>query len=258
MATKKEKLLVIIPHLKEEAQGMELRLAVSGWRQFYKGKMHIVIVGEDVSSLSSDPFFTGKDITLLDKERVPAKEGSYRSHLDYVPCFREVRKLFPKSKRFVFVADDCFAIRTFSDADLEKLYVNSVSFKGDASSLNGWQRDKARTRAVLDREGLPHRDFTTHLPYLFEWDKWEAIVQKYGMDSQSLVIEDMYFNTYFPEAEAELLNHNSDSVRCWMSHEGVPREDVYKALYGAKKWVCCSVNGYNYIVEDILKKYYGI
>lgn len=256
--TPKEELLVVIPYLMEGAQGSELKLAVKGWRRYYQGPMHIVVVGEGVSSLAADTFFTGKDITLLDKERVPDVSGYYRSHLDYVSCFRAVRELYPESKQFVMVADDCFAIKPFDMSDLQRLCINAESFDGDAESRNGWLRDKARTRALLDQEGLPHRNFTTHLPYLFEWDKWEAVVTKYGMDKQSYVIEDVYYNTYFPEAEAVLLDHGTDALRCWMSHGAIPPEDVYKAINGRKKWVCCSVAAYTYIVEDILTRFYGL
>lgn len=257
MATRKrEPLLVIIPYLMKEAQGDELKLAVAGWLQNYRGRVHIVIVGEGVSCLSEEPLLKRRSITLVESERVPEKEGCYRSHLDYVSCFRKVRRLFPDSTRFVLVADDCFCIRPFGMKDLQRLFIVADSFTGNINSENGWLRDKARTRALLDRESLPHRDFTTHLPYLFEWDKWEAIVDKYGMDDQSYVIEDLYYNTYFSDSDAELLCHESDEVRCWMGNGRVPPEDVYRAINGRKIWVCCSVNGYSYIVEDILKKHY--
>ena len=251
-----EPLLVIIPYLPGEAQGEELRLAVAGWEKHCKSPFRIVIVGEGLQPVSE--LFAGSEMVhIVESPRVAGKDGNYRPHLDYVSCLKKVRSLYPESREFVMVADDCFAVNDFTVDDLRKLYVHPAEFLGSNDAYNGWQRDARKTRLTLDANGLPHRNFTTHLPMLFEWDKWESIVKEYDMENESYVIEALYYNTYFPDTEAIVLDHDTDAIRCWMGNSSVPPHDVRLAL-DRKKWVCCSVGGYSYIVEDLLKKHYGL
>ena len=250
-------ILVVIPFLPSEMQGCQIQLAVAGWRQHFKEKFHIVIVGEGLSCLD-DHFGSSEDVTLLESERVAEKAGNYRSHLDYVKCFRAVRERFTEQDGFIFVADDCFAVNDFTLDDVKRLKIHSDDFNGDVNNpYNGWQRDAGKTRALLDREHLPHRNFTTHLPMWFDWDKWEEIVSRYDMDNESYVIEALYYNTYHGHDEAVLLNHSTDNIRCWMGNGNISPHDVFLALSN-KIWVCCSVNGYSYIVEDLLKKHLNL
>lgn len=251
-----DKTLVIIPFLPSEMQGCQIQLAIAGWGLHCQSPFHIVIVGEGLQAL--DEAFAGVDyVSLLESKRVAAKAGEYRSHLDYVKCFRAVHRAFPEySDGFIFVADDCFPVNDFTIDDVKRLMIQSDDFNGDINNpYNGWVRDAGKTRQLLDREGLPHRNFTTHLPMWFEWKKWEAIVRKYDMAHTSYVIEAIYYNTYFPDAEAEFLSHSHDKVRCWMSNGLVPPIDAHRA-FSTKKFICCSVSGYSYIIEDMLKKHY--
>ena len=249
-------LLVVIPYLPAGAQGDELELAIAGWREHCKSPYRIVVIGEGLQALEER--YAGSDVVrIVESERVPEKPGNYRPHLDYVRCLRKVRALYPDSREFVLSADDCFAVSDFTAADIRRLYVHPVEFIGEDNPYNGWLRDALKTRRLLDAKGLPHRNFTTHLPMPMEWDKWETIVKEYDMDNESYVIEALYYNTYFPESEAETLCHDTDTIRCWMGNGSVPPHDVRLAI-GRKIWVCCAVNGYSYIVEDLLKNHYGL
>ena len=251
-----EPMLVIIPYLPSEAQGQELLLAITGWERYCKFPHHIVVVGEGLQAVS-DRFGLDGRVQLVESPRVAEKAGNYRSHLDYVSCLRKVRSLFPESKEYIFVADDCFPVNDFTLDDVRALYEHPVEFVGEDNPYNGWRRDALKTRRKLDEMGLPHRNFTTHLPQLFEWDKWEAIVKQYDMDNESYVIEALYYNTYFADQQTQMLCHDTDAIRCWMGSSSVPAHDARLAL-DRKKWICCSVDGYSYIIEDLLKAHYGL
>lgn len=251
-----EPVLIIIPYLPSGAQGDELNLAITGWRLYCRFPFHIAVVGEGLQALR-ERYANSDIVTIVESKRVAEKAGNYRPHLDYVSCFRKVHDLFPESKEFVFVADDCFAVNDFTYDDIKALKVHDTEFLGSDDKYNGWRRDVLKTRLMLESKGLPRRNFTTHLPMLFEWDKWEAIVKEYDMENESYVIEALYYNTYNRDDEAILLCHDTDSIRCWMGSSSVPPHDARIAL-ATKKWICCAVNGYSYIIEDLLKEHYQL
>ena len=137
--------LVVITYLPSAAQGRELEYAIAGWRMHFKEpSFRIVVVGEHLSPLPGD------DLTFIESPRVPATEGNYRAHCDYVSCLRKVRKAFPEQEGFILVADDCYAMNDFTLEDVKVrkiLETDLTTFKKDSS--NAWRRDKARTRDLL-------------------------------------------------------------------------------------------------------------
>ena len=130
----KEKILVVITYLAKEAQGRELEFAIAGWRKHFKEDYLIVLTGEDL------PHFEGDDISYVESPRVPDSEGNYRAHLDYVSCLRKVRKAFPKQDGFILVADDCYAVRDFTLADVKSLKFLPGGVDFDPLSPNPWRR----------------------------------------------------------------------------------------------------------------------
>ena len=79
-----KKILVVITYLAKEAQGRELEYAIEGWRRHFKEDYLIVLTGEGL------PHFEGEDIAYVESKRVPASDGNYRAHIDYVSCLRKV------------------------------------------------------------------------------------------------------------------------------------------------------------------------
>ena len=134
------------------AQGREIEFAVKGWHRHFKEEHRIVIVGGGL------PDFRGYGVTTVESPRVPERPGQYHQHLDYVPCFRAVRRAFPDSEGFIFVADDCYAVNDFDIHDVRFLKMLAPDFNFDQNSPNGWRRDKMKTKALLIRTVYPTID----------------------------------------------------------------------------------------------------
>ena len=247
-----DKILVVIPYCSQGAQGRELEYAVAGWRRHFKENYLIVLAGEDHPITS-----TGNDIICIKSERVPPKEGQYRQHLDYVSCFKKVRKAFPKSKGFVFVADDCYAVNDFDMADIMCLKQKDNDISASSMSPNGWQRDKAKTKDALAKKGLPTRNFTTHLPQWFEWDKLEALWEEYDMENESYVMEDLYYNTYYPTRVPLQLHIDFDNFKCGV-YRSNPRMHYIENAFNNKIWIQNSVEGWIPALDKALANYYGL
>lgn len=249
---KDDRVLVVIPYCSQGAQGRELEFAVAGWRKHFKENYLIVLAGEDHPITK-----TGDDIVCIESERVPEKAGQYRQHLDYVSCLRKVRAAFPDSKGFIMVADDCYAVNDFDLIDVKFLKQRDDDMGGDLLSSNMWQRDKAKTKALLIKEGYPTRNFTTHLPQYYEWDKLSALWDKYDMDNQSYLMEDLYYNIYFPTRIPLQLHIDHDNLKCGV-YRSNPRLNYIDRAFKKQIWITNSPVGWIPALVERLQNYYGI
>lgn len=258
---KDDRILVVIPWLRGPMQGRELEYAVAGWEMHFKERHTIVVTGAD------DPRMDG--VVWVNSPRVAPKEGQYRQHLDYVSCFRKVRAAYPDSRGFIFVADDCYAINNFDIIDVMQILSNGETINCNANDPNAWKRDKAKGAAVLEAEGYATRNYTTHLPQWYDWDKLAALWDKYDMDNESYLMEDLYFNIYYSRHRPESVTDiNADRIKC-----GVHRRDLdnarggntktglqylKEAEEGGKIWITNSPDGWSDHLDNFLAKHYGI
>lgn len=243
--------LVVIPYLPSAAQGREIEYAIAGWRKHFKEEYIIVLVGEGLPELDAE------DVYCLESKRVPASEGQYRQHLDYVKCFRAVRDAFPDSDGFIMVADDCYAVNDFDISDVKFLKMLEPDFNFKPDSANAWRRDKMKTKKVLVEAGLPTRNFTTHLPYWFDWDKWEELVEKYDMARNSYVIEDLYYNTFYEDRVPYQLNLETDNLKIGVYETSQKCSEDLRKYAPGKIWITNSPKGWCSDLEVLLQLHYG-
>lgn len=187
---------VVIPYLAQAAQGRELELAVAGWRRYFREDFEIVVVGDD-------PHLEG--VTFIECPRVVMLPGAhqYHAHLDHVNKFRKVREHYPDAEGFIYTCDDIYAVRDFTLADVKQPKVKADNIGDKGIRFNSWVQDNVKTRRVLERDGLPTRNWVCHLPVWYDWDKLLYIYDIYDCDHTSYVVEQLYFNTFFPDVAAD-------------------------------------------------------
>lgn len=235
-------MLVFIPYYKKGAQGRELELSVKGWHRHCRSDFRIVVVGEEA------PDFSG-GYEFLYSKRVEPVEGSYLPHLDYVSCIRKMRERYPDEEGFVFTADDNYAVKDFDESWIRRLrYLTDIPFEG---AVDGWPIEKFFTRCKMQDLGLPLRNWTTHIPCWFDFDKVMAMFDRFDMDHESFVLEDMYFNLYHAGDEAEL-----DAPYKFMLSR---KEDVLdlEAAIRQRMWICNAPTGWSVEMEEKLMCHYG-
>lgn len=247
-----DKYLVVIPYFAGGAQGREIEYSVAGWRRHFKEPYQIVIVGDYHPVID-----TGDDITFIKCDRVPEqKPENYRPHIDFVKKFKAVRAKFPKSKGFIFVADDCYAVNNFDIYDVMVLKQN-----GDHLVVGGltraWEREKQKTIKLLKENGYPIRNFTTHLPTWIEWDKLEELWKRFDMENESYIFEDLYFNIYYQDRIPLQLHIDYDNYKCGVYRPNPRMNYIYDA-FKKKIWIQNSVEGWIPALDKILANYYGV
>jgi hypothetical protein len=243
-----EEKLIVLPYRQKGAQGNEIKLVLNGWNKFCQFKYHFIVIGEFNSSLK-------EEFPWVEFIYVPApekKEGQYMPHLDIQHKMKIVMEKYGKMyDGFIYTSDDKYPIKPFNLEDVTRVFYHAMSFTGRESDPTWyWNHDKWKTRQLLDREGLPHINYTTHHPYYLEFKKLSKIWEKFNMFEESYVFDDVYFN-YFPHEEPIL----DSTIRLGIWNKGIFERDFQKAVENPNiKFVCNSVDGWSKELEDELWK----
>ena len=242
----KEETLVVMPYKQNGSQGDEIRITLNGWKKFCQFKYHFIVIGEFDESLKKEfPW-----VEFIYCPSVPKKEGQYNPHLDIQNKFNVVAKMYSQIyDGFIWICDDYYPIKSFDLSNITKMYYHSLNFIGNEKSPKSfWNYDKWKTRQLLDKEGLPHINYTIHYPCYFEFKKLDEIWKKYNMLEESYVLEDVYFN-YFSHEEPIL----DSEIRLGIWNKTIFENEFQKAVDNPNiKFMCNSVEGWSKELEDEL------
>ena len=240
--------LVVLPYKQSSAQGNEIRLVLSGWKKFCQFKYHFIVIGEFDESLRNDfPW-----VEFIDCPTKKKKEGQYNPHLDIQNKFKIISNLYSqKYDGFIYMSDDKYAIKPFDLNDITEIHYHAQSFTGDKNAPTSyWNYDKWKTRQLLDRENLPHINYTTHYPCYFEFKKLDNLRKKYDMSNESYVFDDVYFNSF--EHEQPILD---DTIRLGIWNYNIYKNEFQNAVDNPNiKFMCNSVEGWSADLEESLWK----
>ena len=240
--------LVVLPYKQNNSQGNEIRLSLSGWKKFCQFKYRFVVIGEFDEHLRTEfPWVEFVECPSVDK-----KPNQYSPHLDILNKFKVALGLYSHEyDGFIYMTDDEYAIKPFNLEDVTGMFYHSMSFTGNENAPTSyWNHDKWKTRQLLDRENLPHINYTTHHPYYLEFNKLQEIWDKFNMFEESYVFDDVYFN-YFEHDEPVLDNE----IRLGIWNHNIFKNDFEGAVNNPNiKFVCNSVDGWSKELEDELWK----
>ena len=240
-------MLVVMPYVQGKSQGNEIRISLNGWRKFCQFKYRFVVIGEFDESLKKE--FTW--VKFIDYPRKEWKEGQYNPHLDIQNKFKAIERLYAQEyDGFIYMTDDEYAVKPFDLSDITRIYYHNTTFIGNEKAPKSyWNYDKWKTRQLLDREGLPHINYTTHYPCYFEFKKMEEIRKKYNLLEESYVFDDVYFN-YFKHEEPILDN----TIRLGVWNKDIFKNEFQKAVDNPNiKFMCNSVEGWSEELENNLE-----
>lgn len=244
----KKETLIVMPYKQSGSQGNEIRLALNGWRKFCQFKYYFIVIGEFDESLKNEfPW-----VHFIKCKSIEKKEGQYNQHLDVQHCMEIVMKRYSQIYNgFIWMVDDNYAIKPFNLDDITTVHYHNTTFVGNEKCPKSfWKYDKWKTRQLLDREGLPHYNYTTHYPCYFEFNKLKEIWNRYNMMNESYVLEDVYFN-YFKHKEPILDNE----IRLGIWNNDIFKNEFQKAVDNPNiKFMCNSVEGWSKELEDNLMK----
>lgn len=187
--------LVVMPHHPDPYGN--IRLALKLWRKHCTFKYEFVVIGDYNKSLEKEfPW-----VHFIYCSRVKNVNNQYVAHLDLQNKYKIIESKYAnKYKGFIRVADDCYAIKPFTATDILTVYYHQPSFSGEKDKpTNFWRHDVWKTRQLLDREKLPHINYTIHCAYYFEFAKIKELRDKYNLCENSYCLESLYFNYFTHE-----------------------------------------------------------
>lgn len=253
MNTTTETVWVMIPYFKGPSQGRELEFCIAGWRHFFKEPYKIALVGDYHPIVE-----TGDDIEWIECPRINPNDfpGQYAPHIDHIHKMMKFMETHPEVQGFIRTSDDEYAINDFDLALVRILKLNNLQME-HKPTYGAWEADEAKTFDKLKLEGLPTRGWVTHIPIYYEKKKLEYLIDHFDLTHESYVLEDLYFNTFYPARTALLLNIKTDNIRC-----GVWRPDpdygVIQDALSTKTWINNNIAGYTPEFEKFMSNYYGI
>lgn len=243
-----DEVLVVLPYVENQRQGTELNLALTGWRKFCQFNYHFIVIGEFNPQLREKyPW-----VQFIYQERKPKKDNQYNPHLDIQHKMNVIYNQYANLYNgFIWMVDDNYAIKPFTLNDITTIHYHASSFTGQESApTNYWNHDKWKTRQLLDAENLSHVNYTTHYPCYFDFKRLKNIWDKYDMQNNSYVIEDIYFNSY--EHDQPILDN---TLRLGVWSYNIYKNEFEKAVNDPNiKFVCNSVEGWSRDFEESLKR----
>ena len=246
----KQETLVVLPFKQNGSQGNEIRLTLNLWNKFCIFPYHFIVIGEFNDNLKNE-FSWVEFIYCQSKEKI---KDQYNQHLDVQHCMEVITNKYHEIYNgFIWIADDNYAIKPFDLKDITTIHYHSIDFQGQENRPTSyWNHDKWKTRQLLDKENLPHINYTTHYPCYFEFKKLKEIWNKFNMANESYVLEDIYFN-YFKYEDPILDNE----IRLGIWNYNIYKNEFKKAIENPNiKFICNSVEGWSKELEDSLWQLY--
>ena len=244
----KQETLIILPYVQKGSQGNEIKIALNCWRKFCQFKYHFIIIGEFENDLKNEFSW----IEFIYKQLIPKQTDQYYKHLDVQQCMEIIKIKYDKLyDGFIWMSDDFYSIKKFDLKDITTIHHHSNIFIGNEKQPAWyWNHDKWKTRQLLDKEHLPHINYTTHYPCYFEFNKLKEIWDKFNMRNESYVLEDIYFN-YFKHDEPIL----DSTIRLGIWNKQIFDNEFQNAVNNPNiKFVCNSVEGWSKDLENELQK----
>jgi len=241
-------ILVILPYKQNGSQGNEIRLVLNGWKKFCQFKYHFIVIGEFNKQLKNEfPW-----VEFIECKSIDKKENQYNPHLDIQNKFKIVEEKYSNIyDGFIYTCDDYYPIKLFELKDITRIYCHSFNFTGcEKCPTSYWRHDKWKTKQLLDKENLPHINYTTHYPYYMEFKKLKEIRDRFNMLNESYVFDDVYFN-YFDHEEPIL----DTEIRLGIWNKEIFDTEFRNAVNNPNiKFVCNSVEGWSIELENELEK----
>jgi hypothetical protein len=229
---------VVIPYVKDKAQGDELKMALRSFDKFLRFGANIVIIGDREKWMSDD-------VTVIEHECV-----SDNPQIDVLEKLKLAIAADEVTDKFIWSNDDIYLVAPVMLAHIEvpknKGILRPELYKGI------YRDNMERTITLL--ADFPKLDFGTHTPVVYEKQSLVDMFERFPeLNTGGYLISSVYFNTLFPEFDpisSIELNWQSDNIALSIVSKQ-PDHKKFQELVSKKIFLNNAESGYS----DFLMKY---
>ena len=228
---------VVIPYVKEKAQGDELRMALRSLHKFLRFGVNVVVIGDREEWMS-------EEVTVIEHDCV-----SDNPQIDVVEKLKLAIVADEVTEKFIWSNDDIYLIAPVMLAHFEvpknKGALRPELYKGV------YKENMLRTVELLT--DFPKLDFGTHTPIVYQKQKLVDMFERFPeLNAGGYLISSVYFNTLWdtePISSIEL-NWQSDNIALSIVSKQ-PDSEKFEELVSKKMFLNNAESGYS----DFLMKY---
>lgn len=225
---------VVIPYKKSEAQGQELRLAITGWLKHFKERFKIIVIGD------WEDFLT--EITE-DIIHIPHECSAEDPALDVVSKLLTVISEMPEYEGLILTNDDIYPVNDFDITDVR--FLKTDGFLTDQKSTGTlYARNRKKTLDLLIKEGKPVFDYGCHTPVYLEDSKLIDLVDRFDLQNEAYLLSSLYFNFFFPARIPMKLDIFQDNLKVGVYRKNADLKKLQE-LIPWKIWVNNSEEGWS-------------
>lgn len=217
----------------------ELRYSLRSLVANYKNLQRVWVIGHLPPWVSGvthvehpDCYRTNKDANLIAKV----------VRISMEPCL---------SEKFIMMSDDHFLLQPTLESDFRPFYNKDMSnMKPTDFANNKWAQRLRRTKEVLEKRGLPSRDYEGHIPYVLEKSKVPLYLGfDYGHDIGYCVFS-LYYNTLNPDDATHIGEGNT---RAGFYGEP-PEKKLFKKEFKSKRFLNFNDNSFCPMIKEAVEK----
>ncbi len=235
---------IVIPYVKEFAQGNELLYALRSIASNATFNYNIVIIGD------AEEWFNPDCIT-----HIPHKRCSDNPQVDVLSKLQIAIDSHMVSEDFVWSNDDIYLVNRIS---LAHIAVPKVLGELKPDKYKGiYAANMQRTIDALKSENLPTLNYGTHTPVLFNKQRLLAMFRRFGsVIQEGALISSLYFNLQ-AYVQPVFLNFRTDQVALTILSQQ-PDGKLVRELLARKVFLNNAVSGHSPWLESFLADMFQI
>ncbi|WP_312363931.1 hypothetical protein [Sphingobacterium sp.] len=244
---------VVIPYLKSEAAGEELRYALRSWADHFLEDHRIIIVGDkedwfspEITHVPLDPVLILEDCNCAAPAEIRNPQADVTHKILTLIASGEV------TGDFILTNDDIFLAGPTALIDIQVLKAFG-DLEDHAKGTSLFCENSLRTKQALAKEGLSTHHYGTHTPMLINADILAEVIEKFNATEKGYLLTSLYFNSRFPNARPIQITGNiKDGVLASVYRDSVEPAMMWD-LFQQRKFINCNSKGWLSVKNVIAK-----
>lgn len=247
---------VIIPYLKSEAAGDELRYALRSWDQNFREDFRVIVIGDredwfspDIVHIPHDPHLVLEDCACPAPSMIRNPQADINHKLFTAITAESL------TGEVIYTNDDIFLLAATHMPDLQVL----KSFKEDLieSSTRDtlYAKNNRATAKRLQEQGLPVTRYGTHMPMVFDAEKLIDVIEKYEALDHGYPIESLYFNELYPDARPIKISGDRTGQILGSAYRHDIDPKAIEEVFATRKFLNCNNKGWFAILPQLEKHF---